>query len=277
MTGLISLFIQQLVISVVCFFPLRDILRAPATAKKNFRGYFLAGSSGLLVPVAITVTLAVEILLAGGAAGLPASWLMFYLYLTFICLLGFIDDVLGDRESTGLRGHFRQLTRGHFTSGALKAIGGLTVAVIVAGSLEKRYVLEFLLDVGVLTLFLNTFNSLDLRPGRAIKVFLVLAVTLILAAPFSAVSFVWALAIPPILVLLWADLRLQSMLGDAGSNLLGAVIGFVAVSTLNWTANLVILALLVLFHLYTETRSISELVMRIRWLRWLDESGLKRR
>ena len=277
MTPFISLFISQLVISVVCFFPLRDILRAPATAKKNFQGYFLAGSSGLLVPIAISVTMAIEILRGGGAGGLPVSWLIFYFYLTFVCLLGFIDDILGDRKSTGIRGHFRELTRGHFTSGALKAIGGVMIAIIVAGSLEKRYVLEFLLDVGVLTLSLNAFNSLDLRPGRAIKVFLIVAVALIVAVWSPAAWFVWVLAIPPVLVLLWADLRLQSMLGDAGSNLLGAIIGFVTVSTLNWKANLVILALLVLFHLYTETRSISELVMRVRWLRRLDELGLKRR
>lgn len=277
MTTYIDLFITQLVISVVFFFPLRDILRAPATAKKNFQGYFLAGSSGVLVPIATVVTMAVEILRSGGSSGLPASWLIFYFYLTFVCLLGLVDDVLGDRKSTGLRGHFRELTRGHFTSGALKAIGGLMIAIVVAGSLEKRYVLEFLLDVGVMALSLNAFNSLDLRPGRAIKVFLVAAIALMAASWSPAGWFVWAVVIPPMLVLLWADLRLQSMLGDAGSNLLGAVFGFVAVSTLNWKANLVILAVLVLFHLYTETRSISELVMRVRWLRRLDELGLKRR
>ena len=82
--------------------------------------------------------------------------------------------------------------------------------------------------MGVIVLCTNVFNLLDLRPGRAIKVFVVLGAALTAAS--GEVRALWALGLfaAPALVAGAYDLRERAMLGDTGANLLGAVGGLVA-------------------------------------------------
>ena len=63
------------------------------------------------------------------------------------------------------------------------------------------------------------------------------------------------------------------MLGDAGSNVLGAVAGLWLVLALGPTGEAVALAVLAVLTLYGEFRSISALVERNPLLRRLDSLG----
>jgi UDP-N-acetylmuramyl pentapeptide phosphotransferase/UDP-N-acetylglucosamine-1-phosphate transferase len=65
------------------------------------------------------------------------------------------------------------------------------------------------------------------------------------------------------------------MLGDVGSNVLGAVVGFSFMVNFSWTVNLVVVGVLVVLQLYAEKYSITKLISRIGVLRWLDEFGRK--
>ena len=126
----------------------------------------------------------------------------------------------------------------------------------------------------LIALCANALNLLDLRPGRTLKVF---------AAGAAGVAFVfgvwmWPLmpllaVIGPILVYAPFDLRGRVVMGDAGSNFLGAALGFVTVFTLGLPAKLVLLALLVALHAYCERRSLSDWIGRHLVSRWLDELG----
>jgi len=246
---------------------------------KNWRGRHVAGASGLIIIISLLFTTAVYVMQTAANFGSGASLggLVLFLLLIFtVGLLGFIDDILGDRRDSGFRGHFRRLKEGKITSGALKALGGLAIAIIVAG-LYANTIIILILNALLLALSINTFNLLDLRPGRSIKIFLLFAIFIFIGTYRNPVWGFWAFALPPILVLLWADLTEQSMLGDTGSNILGAIIGYTLIVSLNWQIKLVILMLMALFHYYTEKHSLTELVMRVRILRKFDELGTRRR
>ncbi len=122
----------------------------------------------------------------------------------------------------------------------------------------------------------NAFNLLDLRPGRATKVFVLLGAGLTIGA--ASVRPLWTLGlfVGPALVAGLYDLRERAMLGDTGANLLGALAGLWIVLTLSAAGQAVALALLVVVTVYGELRSISALVERVPLLRGLDSWGVPR-
>jgi len=220
------------------------------------------------------------------------------LYVLGVALLGLIDDALGahrahalatDRGDAarhhlagsagpspssprGWRGHGRALLRGELSTGALKAAGSLGLALLALSSMglsNGRY----LLAVAVLVLATNLFNLLDLRPGRAAKVFVLLGAGLTLGAadlrPLSSLG----LFAGPALVAGVYDLRERAMLGDTGANLLGALAGWWLVLALSATGQEIALALLLAITVYGEFFSISALVEKTPGLRALDSVG----
>ncbi len=132
---------------------------------------------------------------------------------------------------------------------------------------------RWLLAAAVLVLATNAFNLLDLRPGRSTKAFVLLGLGLALGS--GEVRPLWGLGLftAPALVAGFFDLRERAMLGDTGANLLGALAGLWLVLTLSGTGQIVALALLALFTVYGELRSISTLVERTPVLRELDSWG----
>ena len=75
------------------------------------------------------------------------------------------------------------------------------------------------------------------------------------------------------LVLLPFDLRERGMLGDTGSNAIGAVAGLWLVATLSTTGQAIALAVMAVVTVYGEFRSISALIERTPGLRQLDSLG----
>jgi UDP-GlcNAc:undecaprenyl-phosphate/decaprenyl-phosphate GlcNAc-1-phosphate transferase len=68
-------------------------------------------------------------------------------------------------------------------------------------------------------------------------------------------------------------LREQAMLGDTGSNLVGALAGVALLETLDDTGRLVALAVVAALTVYGEFRSISVAIERVPPLRALDSLG----
>jgi hypothetical protein len=117
------------------------------------------------------------------------------------------------------------------------------------------------------------FNLLDLRPGRSAKALVLLGAGLTLGSWDVGPLWTLGLFVGPILVLLPLDLRELGMLGDTGSNVIGAVAGLWLVLTLSTLGLGVAAALLALVTVYGEFRSISALVDRTPGLRQLDLLG----
>ena len=188
-----------------------------------------------------------------------------------IALLGLVDDVLSG-SSRGWRGHAATAMAGGFSSGVLKAAGTLGLALLVASSLPGSDS-DFLLAAGVLVLATNAFNLLDLRPGRSIKALLLLGLGLTLATQLTDPLAALGIFLAPVLVVGFFDLRERAMLGDAGSNVVGALAGVWIVLTLEPSEQLVALAILLVINLYGEFRSINSVVEKVPGIRHLDSLG----
>jgi len=201
------------------------------------------------------------------------QWMPFLLGVAF---LGFLDDSLGGGEAAGAprgwRGHARALREGSLSTGAVKALGALALAAyVVSGRGLESW--RYLADVALLILATNLFNLLDLRPGRAEKALALLGVGLCLGAWTFAPLELLGIFAGPALVGAWFTLRERAMLGDTGSNLLGAVAGVWLLTTLGPDARLIALAAVAGLTIYGELRSISATIESVPPLRWLDSLG----
>ncbi len=253
--------------------------------RANYRERLLAYPFGVLIVAAALLALIPLVLLqrlAGSDVFYPEV-LPIAVYAIGVAALGLIDDTLAeDRASMpgpatrpirrGWRGHGRAALRGELSTGTLKATGSLGLALF-AMSFEGLSKPRWLLAVGVLVLATNAFNLLDLRPGRAIKAFVLLGAGLTLGSLDPRPLWSLGLFAAPALVAGLYDLRERAMLGDTGANVLGALAGLWLVLTLSQSGQLIALALLVTITLYGELRSISALVERTPGLRALDSWG----
>ncbi|HSK49775.1 MAG TPA: hypothetical protein VK889_04680 [Solirubrobacterales bacterium] len=253
-------------------------LRDAGLVRENYRGAALAFPLGAVLATVALVALA-PLAVLDDRADLDLldpelrRWLP---YLLGIAFLGFLDDALGQGAAAGTprgwRGHARALREGRLSTGAIKALGALALAAYVVSGrgLESwRYVA----DVALLLLATNAFNLLDLRPGRAEKGLALLGVGLCLGAWTLAPLELAGIFAGPVLVGAWLTLRERAMLGDTGSNLIGAVAGIWLLTVLGGDGRLIALALLAALTIYGELRSISAVVERVPPLRWLDSLG----
>jgi hypothetical protein len=253
-------------------------LRDAGLLRENYRGAQLAFPLGAVLATAALVTLA-PLAFLDDRADLDLlepelrRWLP---YLLGIVFLGFLDDSLGRGEAVatprGWRGHWAALRAGSLSTGAIKAIGALALAAYVVsgrGLEDWRYVA----DVALLILATNLFNLLDLRPGRAEKGLVLLGVGLCLAAWTFAPLELLGIFVGPVLVGAWLTLGEKAMLGDTGSNLIGAVAGIWLLTTLGGEGRLIALAIVLALTIYGELRSISKTIDSVPPLRWLDSLG----
>jgi UDP-GlcNAc:undecaprenyl-phosphate/decaprenyl-phosphate GlcNAc-1-phosphate transferase len=253
-------------------------LREAGLVRENYRGARLAFPLGAVLATAALVALA-PLAFLNDRADLDLlepdlrQWLP---YLLGIAFLGFLDDALGQGQAAatprGWRGHWRALREGQLSTGAIKAIGALALAAYAVsgrGLEDWRYVADVLL----LLLATNLGNLLDLRPGRAEKGLALLALGLCLGAWTLAPLELLGIFAGPVLVGAWLTLRERAMLGDTGSNLIGAIAGVWLLTTLGGDGRLVALAVVLAITIYGEMRSISATIESVPPLRWLDSLG----
>ena len=164
--------------------------------------------------------------------------------------LGLADDLWSGPER-GFRAH---LGKGS-TTGVAKAVGIPLLALAATRSLRKA---------ALVALAANALNQLDTRPGRALKAF---------AAGAALVRGDAARYLPIAVLLAPYDLREMTMLGDAGANALGAVLGFGSVGRLTARGQILCIAGLAALTAAGEARSLGALVERTPGLRRLDAIG----
>ena len=207
---------------------------------------------------------------------------------------GLIDDLRGSGKRRGLRGHLGALAHGEVTTGTVK-LAGLAAAGLGAALVEGGEPADVAINAGLIAGGANLLNLFDLRPGRAIKV---AALAAGLIAGGSALTGggapsvldqdgldkggasgrrtgLRAVAAPvgAALALLPEDLGERAMLGDAGANALGAMLGAAVAQTLPRSARLGVLTGIAALTVASEKVSFTRVIEATPPLRWFDMLG----
>ena len=200
---------------------------------------------------------------------------------------GALDDLVDDGARKGLRGHLAAACRGEVTTGTIKVLGlgatGLLSARMIDRSRESNTVVATLVGGAVIAGSANIANLLDLRPGRALKV------VLLLAAPIAAgagkadpgmgsvtASATAGAAAGAAIGALADDLAGRSMLGDTGANSAGALLGSALVARAGLRGRLLGLAVVTALTLASEKVSFTKVIESTPGLRELDALGRPR-
>jgi hypothetical protein len=163
-----------------------------------------------------------------------------------VTAIGLVDDLWSGPER-GLRAHLAARR----TTGVLKLLGIPAYALLRTRSLSAAL---------LVSLSANAFNQLDTRPGRALKTYIAVAVAV--DAPLGVA-----------VLLLPYDLREMTMLGDAGANALGALLGLNSVDRLTGRGRRLAIGALAGLTIVGERTSLGRLIERTPGLAQLDSLG----
>lgn len=263
---LLSFFAGLLIASLIL--PgVRKLLIQAGFLRPNYRSELIPAGAGLIFFLASPVIAGLYLLFFND----QLTSLVFLLAITSFTCLGLVDDIWGSRDTGGLAGHVRAFFVGRLTTGFLKAFSGFVIALFLSCFLGPFSRIP--INALVIVLSANAVNLLDLRPGRAGKGSVLIALILF-ALGGKQVELLLLAAVTGILtVYLKDDLKARYMMGDAGSNPLGAILGISVIWTHNETFLLIYLFLLILFHLYTEKNSLTVIIAGNRFLSYLDRLG----
>ncbi len=247
--------------------------RAAALDRTNFRGRSVTLAGGPALAVAATASAAL------GAGSLPAAAAALTAGLGSGAV-GLYDDVVGARpeqkSAKGFRGHLGALRRGRVTAGLVKIAGvgaaGLAASALLSAERNRRgaaRIVDVALGAGLIAGTANLVNLLDLRPGRALKA------GVLLGAPLSLGSRGGLAAGPTgaAAALLPADLGEEIMVGDAGANALGALLGVALAARTGPVLRAVLLAGVAGLTAASERVSFTAVIERTPGLRELDALG----
>jgi UDP-GlcNAc:undecaprenyl-phosphate/decaprenyl-phosphate GlcNAc-1-phosphate transferase len=250
-------------------------VRLDRLAVANYRGVRVGRTLGLWLAAVTVVASLAPALLPGRSVDLAARGLLGGALLVFGA--GLVDD-LAPAGPRGLRNHLRLLAGGTVTTGVAKlvvAVGAAVVTVAMQGSSRPGVRLAGVVLVAGTT---NVWNGLDVRPGRALKAFLVVGAACAMTLPWSAsvipalVGLLAAGALPALVF----DLKERAMLGDSGANLLGFVAGVALYHALPGAGVVAAAVVAVALNVVADTVGFSSIVDDVPPLRWFDRLGGRR-
>lgn len=184
---------------------------------------------------------------------------------------GGLDDLIGNRNVSGLKGHFKSLFKGELTTGGFKALFGGFVGLVVSVCISSSIV-DIIVNTLIIALSTNLMNLFDLRPGRAIKAYLVIMIPIYITLTGYTKVFP-LLILPNVLAYFNTDLKARGMMGDTGSNVLGISIGVLMALGYGIKVRLAWLVFLILMHLITEKFSLTKIIEKNRVLKFIDNLG----
>jgi UDP-N-acetylmuramyl pentapeptide phosphotransferase/UDP-N-acetylglucosamine-1-phosphate transferase len=256
----------------------RPVFALPALARTNYRGRALPTAVGIVLPLA-------AVLVEGGRAvvgsfgvgdgpGLVGVRALVLLAALGFGVLGLLDDLAGGGSGErGFRAHLGALAQGRVTTGALKLLGGVAVALLVVAPVVGESPGRLVADAALVALSANLANLLDTAPGRTIKLAVGAFVVLALAAVRTSALSATALVVGAALGLVLDDLHERLMLGDAGSNVLGAVLGLAVVVGCGPAGRDIVLVLVGALNVAGELVSFSRVIDAVPPLRAVDRAG----
>ena len=184
---------------------------------------------------------------------------------------GILDDIIGNRDVSGLKGHFKSLLNGKLTTGGFKALFGGFIGLVISIAISKN-IYDIVINTLIIALSTNLMNLLDLRPGRAIKGYLVISIVLLFTLGEYTRNLL-LLILPNVVAYFNQDLKAKAMMGDTGSNVLGISIGILFVMGYPLKVRLIWLAFLIFIHILTEKYSLTKIIENNKFLNFIDKLG----
>ena len=184
---------------------------------------------------------------------------------------GILDDIIGNRDVSGLKGHFKSLLNGKLTTGGFKALFGGFIGLVISIAISKN-IYDIVINTLIIALSTNLMNLFDLRPGRAIKGYLVISIVLLFTLGEYTRNLL-LLILPNVVAYFNQDLKAKAMMGDTGSNVLGISIGILFVMGYSLKVRLIWLAFLIFIHILTEKYSLTKIIENNKFLNFIDKLG----
>lgn len=268
-------FVLGLAGGAACWRLMTPVFAQPLFQRTNFRDAVVPVGVGVILPIVLVAAAAV--LVVGESFDVVETPLdalaITVAAATGFALLGLLDDVAGDTSSKGFAGHLRALREARLTTGAVKLFGGGAVAVLAASATSPEAPGRLLTDAALIALSANLANLFDRAPGRVGKLSLVAAVPIAVVAGADP-RLAGPLVVGGTLVaLLRHDLSERLMLGDAGANVLGGVLGLSVVLVAAPSTRVVTLIVVAGLNLLSEVVSFSSVIARTGPLHWFDRLG----
>lgn len=268
---MISLFLVISLLSASLIFPPVFALLKKSFLRQNYQGKTIPSGLGLLLMINSLMILPFMLLFLLVE---PPMILIKGFMLGVIAFVGTVDDFMGDSSSRGFKGHVKVLIKEkRFTSGGLKAAVGL-LAGFMLGVFTGNHFIEVGINALVFAFSVNTFNLMDVRPGRSIKLYILFSFMILLWGRDQVVLLITPI-LGAVLRILPLDLKEEGMLGDIGSNILGASAGFFLVVLFDYPVKIILLGFLLLIQWVGDHISFTRLIEKYSTLRYIDNLGRK--
>jgi UDP-GlcNAc:undecaprenyl-phosphate GlcNAc-1-phosphate transferase len=253
------------------------VFAQPLFARRNFRGIDVPVGVGVLLAVTAVAVESLFSLYDRTFDEVPidrAARLTTLVVAIGFSMLGLFDDLAAEGDDRGFRGHLRAMATGRLTTGGLKLVGGGLLSIVVASVGSDDGTALLLVDAALIATGANLGNLFDRAPGRTTKVGLLVGAVLVLAAGAHRPMLTGVVVVlGAALGLIGPDLRERLMLGDAGSNVLGAVVATGAVLTTSTGARVAALVVVVALNIASEKVSFSRVIDSVGPLRAIDRLG----
>ncbi|NLY78228.1 MAG: phospho-N-acetylmuramoyl-pentapeptide-transferase [Tissierellia bacterium] len=199
----------------------------------------------------------------------------YIIYLFSLILIGFVglmDDLMGEKDVKGLKGHILNFLKGNPTTGGIKAGVGFLVSLFVSMTLSSN-IIDIIINTMVIALFTNLINLFDLRPGRSSKVFILFSIIMLISSTARVYGNILYSFLGLLLIYLPLDLKAKVMMGDVGSNTMGFTLGIYCAYSQSLMAQMIYLLFLIILHVLAEKVSFTKIIEKNKVLRLLDNLG----
>jgi hypothetical protein len=244
----------------------------PRLLRKNHAGRLVPAVLGLALVLSVVISTPATAAVASATDELGRVVIWAIVATVVLGVVGLLDDLVENRVR-GFRGHLGSLLkRGRPTTGIVKLTAGVaagtSLAVLMGGGPLRVAAAALLMALST-----NVWNALDVVPGRALKVGILALLLLLWASWGEPLGLLTGATLGAVVALLPFDLLEKGMLGDAGSNPLGFLMGVGAAIVLPTPGVISAAVAALLLQLAAETVTISRLVEATPSLRWFDRLG----
>ncbi|MDO4925403.1 MAG: hypothetical protein Q3980_07040 [Turicibacter sp.] len=248
----------------------KNLLIDSNVIRPNYKGEMIPVSMGIVFLPMLIINGIILAFFTVDSIGLLCLFLFIF---GIVCMFfaGILDDIIGNRDVSGLKGHFKSLFKGRLTTGGFKALFGGFVGLIISVAISKN-ITDIIVNTLIIALSTNLMNLFDLRPGRAIKAYLVIMITIFVTLT-GYIKILPLLILPNVIAYFNYDLKAKAMMGDTGSNVLGISIGILIAFGYTLNVRLGWLVFLILIHIFTEKFSLTKIIEKNKVLNFIDRLG----